>query len=152
MRHRVPLAGVAGHATQSFEVRATAESHFAWMRTRLAIERTMMAWVRTATALIGFGFALAQYLERVVDVPGARRAYLPAAPHVLGLALIGCGILALLISLAQYKWSVRYLSGAPFTPMTGPQAGRMQTPLMAVAAILVGIGMFAFVAVLLHAG
>jgi uncharacterized membrane protein YidH (DUF202 family) len=41
-----------------FEVRATAADHFAWVRTRLALERTMMAWQRTAVALIGFGFAL----------------------------------------------------------------------------------------------
>ena len=40
-----------------FEVRASASDHFAWIRTRLALERTIMAWLRTAVALIGFGFA-----------------------------------------------------------------------------------------------
>ena len=34
-----------------FEVKATASDHFAWLRTRLSIERTMMSWVRTAAAL-----------------------------------------------------------------------------------------------------
>ena len=46
-----------------FEVRATASDHFAWVRTRLAVERTMMSWQRTAVALIGFGFAIVQYLQ-----------------------------------------------------------------------------------------
>ena len=32
-----------------FEVRATADSHFGWIRTRLSVERTMMSWQRTAT-------------------------------------------------------------------------------------------------------
>ena len=41
-----------------FEVRATASDHFAWVRTRLALEPTITAWLRTAVALIGFGFAI----------------------------------------------------------------------------------------------
>jgi putative membrane protein len=47
--------------TARFEVRVTADSHFAWVRTRLSLERTMMSWLRTAVALIGFGFAIVQY-------------------------------------------------------------------------------------------
>src|SRR5215510_14695970 len=89
-----------------FDVRATASDHFAWLRTRLALERTIMAWLRTAVALIGFGFAIVQYLEHLEQTPGARTAYLPEAPRYLGLALIACGILALLISIWQYRWSL----------------------------------------------
>ena len=33
-------------APSRFEVRATANDHFAWLRTRLAVERTMMAYMR----------------------------------------------------------------------------------------------------------
>ena len=29
-----------------FEVRTTSDSHFGWLRTRLALERTLMAWLR----------------------------------------------------------------------------------------------------------
>jgi putative membrane protein len=94
-----------------FEVRVTADSHFGWIRTRLSLERTMMSWLRTATALIGFGFALVQYLDRLQELPNTRRALLPNAPEGLGLALIGCGILALVVSLRQYRWTARYLSG-----------------------------------------
>jgi hypothetical protein len=46
----------ASDHSRRFDVRVTAESHFAWLRTRLAVERTMMAYMRTAVALIGFGF------------------------------------------------------------------------------------------------
>jgi putative membrane protein len=41
-----------------FEVKATASDHFSWLRARLSVGRTMMSWVRTATALIGFGFTI----------------------------------------------------------------------------------------------
>ena len=80
--HTAPSAG-------RFEVRTTSDSHFSWVRTRLSLERTMMSWQRTAVALIGFGFAIVQYLEHLQQLPGARTAYLPEAPRYLGLALIG---------------------------------------------------------------
>src|SRR5262245_65469802 len=94
-------------STGRFEVRVTADSHFAWVRTRLSLERTMMSWQRTAVALIGFGFAIVQYLEHLQQLPEARPAYLPGATRYLGLALIACGILALASSLWQYLWGVR---------------------------------------------
>lgn len=133
-----------------FEVRATADSHFGWIRTRLSLERTMMAWLRTATALIGFGFAIVQYFNHLQQVPGARPAYLPTAPEYLGLALISCGVLALVISLWQYRWTVRYLWGAPFAAIAGMTKEGMQSPVIVIAILLIGIGLFAFFAVLLR--
>src|SRR5215469_16852212 len=93
-----------------FTVRVTSDSHFGWLRTRLSLERTMMSWLRTATALIGFGFAIVQYLSHLEQAPGSRSAYLPDAPRYLGLALIVAGVLALLISIWQYRWGLRYLT------------------------------------------
>ena len=133
-----------------FDVRATASDHFAWLRTRLALERTIMAWLRTAVALIGFGFAIVQYLEHLQQFPGARPVYLPEAPRYLGLALISCGILALLVSIWQYWWSIRYLWGEPYTSIAGVTKEGKQTPVIAVAIVLIGIGLFAFFAVLLR--
>ncbi|HEY2013338.1 MAG TPA: DUF202 domain-containing protein [Bryobacteraceae bacterium] len=133
-----------------FEVRVTADTHFGWIRTRLSIERTMMAWLRTATALIGFGFAIVQYLNHLQQAPEARPAYLPTAPEYLGLALISCGILALLISIWQYFWTVRYLWGGSFAPIAGMTKEGMQSPVIAVAILLICIGLFAFFAVLLR--
>ena len=133
-----------------FEVRVTADSHFGWIRTRLSVERTMMSWQRTATALIGFGFAIVQYLEHLEETPGARAAYLPHAPRYLGLALIACGILALVISIWQYFWTVRYMWGEPYTPLAGLTKEGKQSPVLAVAAVLILIGLFAFFAVLLR--
>jgi putative membrane protein len=108
----------------------------------------MMSWVRTAVALIGFGFAIVQYFNHLQQIPGTRAAYLPEAPRYLGLALIGCGVLALVISIWQYRWGIRYLWGEPFTPIAGVTQERMRTPVLAVAILLIGIGLFAFFAVL----
>ena len=107
-----------------------------------------MAWLRTAVALIGFGFAIVKYLQHLEQTPGARAAYLPDAPRYLGLALISCGILALAISIWQYQWGLRYLWGEPYTPIAGATKEGKQTPIMAVAILLIGVGLFAFFAVL----
>ncbi|MBV9181764.1 MAG: DUF202 domain-containing protein [Hyphomicrobiales bacterium] len=135
-----------------FEVRVTADSHFGWLRTRLSVERTMMSWLRTAVSLIGFGFAIVQFFERLQDMPGAQAARHPGAPKLLGLALISSGVLALLISIWQYRWFIGYLWSADFLPIAGARAGatkeKMQTPVIAVAVLLVGVGLFAFAAVL----
>ena len=67
-----------------FEVRATADTHFGWLCTRLSVERTMMSWVRTAVSLIGFGFAIVQFFERLQQMPGTQAALIPAAPKYPG--------------------------------------------------------------------
>ncbi len=46
-----------------FTVKVAAETHFAWMRTRMAVERTILAWVRTAVALIGLLVMLARFAK-----------------------------------------------------------------------------------------
>lgn len=133
-----------------FEVRVTADSHFAWLRTRLSVERTMMSWVRTAVSLIGFGFAIEQFFERLQRTPGTQAAYLPDAPMFLGLALISCGVLALAISIWQYRWASRYLSTGSFASLAGLKEGGIQSPVIAVAVLLACIGLFAFFAVLVR--
>ena len=141
-----PIAANAGR----FEVRVTSDSHFSWIRTRLSLERTMMSWLRTATALIGFGFAIVQFFGRLQQAPEARSAYLPDAPIYLGLALIGCGFLALVVSLWQYRRAVRYLWGDSFAPIAGMAKEPMNSPVVAVGVLLIFIGLFAFFAVLVR--
>jgi putative membrane protein len=133
-----------------FTVRVTSDSHFAWLRTRLSLERTMMSWLRTATALIGFGFAIVQYLNHLQQVPGARPAYLPTAPEYLGLALILCGVGALVVSIWQYEYTVRYLWSGSFEAIAGMTKEGKHSPVLAIAIVLICIGVFAFFAVLLR--
>jgi putative membrane protein len=133
-----------------FEVKATASDHFSWLRTRLSIERTMMSWVRTASALIGFGFTIVQFFDRMQEMPGAAPAYFPHASRYLGLSLIFCGVMALVISIWEYHWWLRYLWGGDFTVIAGATREGRQTPLLAVAILLACIGTFAFFAVVLR--
>jgi len=133
-----------------FEVRATADRQFARIRTRLAVERTMMAWVRTAVSLIGFGFVIVQFFEHLQERPEVHPADIPNAPKYLGLALISCGVLALIISIWQYWWTDRYLRTESFAPVAGMRKERLRSPIVAIAVLLSVICAFAFSAVLLR--
>jgi len=137
-----------GAPQDRFTVHANASEHFAWLRTRLAVENTLMAWLRTAISLIGFGFAIVQFFNRLRGASEARPALLPDAPLYLGLALITCGILALVVSLWQYWSVVRYLRREMFAPVAG--VANVNKPLAAVgtAVLLILIGLFALFAVL----
>jgi uncharacterized membrane protein YidH (DUF202 family) len=97
------MATSADTIPSRFDVKATASDHFSWLRTRLSVERTMMSWVRTATALIGFGFTIVQFFAHIQETPGVAPAYFPHAPRYLGLSLIFCGVMALVISIWEYQ-------------------------------------------------
>jgi len=133
-----------------FEVRASVSDHFSWLRTRLSIERTLMSWVRTATALIGFGFTITQFFDRLATLPSAAPASFPAAPRYLGLMLIFCGVLSLGISAWQYEMGLRYLFGKEYTAIAGVSERPSRTPLLAVTVALSLAGVFAFFAVFLR--
>ena len=122
----------------------------AWLNTRMAVERTLMSWVRTAVSLIGFGFTIVQFFEHLhaeVVAPALR----PQAPRYLGLSLIAAGVVALLISTWQYRQMVRYLWSKEFKPIAGVGDVVGMTPLYAVAIALIFIGLFAFGAVFIRA-
>jgi putative membrane protein len=140
----------AGSQPERFDVRVTADSHFAWLRTRLAIERTMMAYMRTSVSLIGFGFAIVQFLHNVHDLPGSSVARLPGAAWYLGLALIFCGVMAAIISVLEYRRLITYLWSGGYAAIAGLTREQEKKPLYAIAGVLIVIGVFAFFAVLLR--
>lgn len=88
-------------------------TRLAWLRTQLAVQRTLMAWNRTCLSLIGFGFTIYQFLANVQAAAGegARR---PLAPRTFGLAFLLVGTLGTLVALWQYYLAERYLRGPEF--------------------------------------
>ena len=136
---------------QRFEVRPTADTNWGWLRTRMALERTMMSWVRTAVSLIGFGFTIVQFFQHLHASAGIAPALRPEAPRYLGLSLIAAGVISLLIAIWQYRSVVHYLWSKEFASVAGMGSTVRMTPLYGIAIALIFIGLFAFGAVFIRA-
>ena len=78
-------------------------------RTRMASERTLMGWVRTAISMITFGFTLARALEFAVE-EGALKGLRIRTPENVAVILIALGTVSL--SFASYQhWT--FVRGLP---------------------------------------
>lgn len=127
---------------------ANIQAHLAWLRTFMSLECTLDAWVRTATALIGFGFTIVQFFEHFNSLPGAVPTKGPHQAHFVGLLLIGIGTLALGIAIWQYQRVVKYLWSEAFRGIAGvPEMPRLY-PSLVVALLLFLVGILAFFAIL----
>ena len=78
-------------------------------RTKLAAERTLMAWLRTALSMISFGFTIYKFLQ-VLQEQSAVAVARPNAPRNLALGLIGIGTGALIAACVQHVKYDRALS------------------------------------------
>jgi putative membrane protein len=132
------------HGADRFEVRVTSDSHFGWVRTRMALERTQMAWIRTGVSLIAFGFTVYQVLSRL-PAPGRTVTY--HAARDLGLIMIGTGIVAMLFAVLDYRSAADYLWSAEFTPIAGFSDKRGHSRTLTVTLIVLAVGVVAFLAV-----
>ena len=141
------MSDMSQKSSPNLEVKVTADSHFAWVRTRLSLERTLLSWVRTAIALLGFGFTIAKFFEYLKTEPGIKPAYFPQAPKIFGLALIAGSVVALAIAIWQYLWSINYLRAAPFDRIAPEPSLRRNTPALAVCVALMMVGIATFVTI-----
>ena len=128
-----------------FDVAPSASNHFAWIRTQLGLQRTLMAAVRTSVSLIGFGFTVAQFFQRLQGnaEPGTRHMN-PETPRNFGLVLIGAGVISLAIFIWQYHAASKYLRSGQFSVIAGngKQVSHASTNLTAYAVMLIGVAAF----------
>jgi putative membrane protein len=121
------------------------QAHLAWLRTRMALETTLAGWVRTASALIAFGFAIVQFFENYNVTQGSTGNHLA---RYLGLVLIGIGSLATAIAVWEYRKVLNYLEGDAFQCIAGVPGMRRVYPAVVVAILLCLIGLLAFITIL----
>ncbi len=89
-------------------------SDLAVYRTKLAAERTLMAWIRTALSMISFGFTIYKFMQ-ILQEGKIIQTVLQNGPRNVGLALIGIGTFALIIATFQhYKYLKNLNPGQPY--------------------------------------
>jgi putative membrane protein len=117
-----------------------ANTRLAAERNRLALERTLMAWTRTSTSLIAFGFTIYQIFRYLAENERLRDPYI--SPMVLGIAMIGVGLVALVLAYVQHRQELNALRA---------QFGSMRYSIAAmVSAMVAGLGLVALLGVILR--
>jgi uncharacterized membrane protein YidH (DUF202 family) len=115
-------------------------------RTRMAADRTLMGWIRTALSMIGFGFTIYKFLEAFTAKEGASGigVLMQHSPRTVGLTLISLGVFSLVIACLQHRQYVKKLgSDQPYRPWD----------LGLVVAALIGLlGLAMIVSIILRAG
>jgi putative membrane protein len=107
-------------------------------RVRFAAERTLLAWVRTGLAMMGFGFVVAKFGVFLRQLPVLAGAADP--PDVrwsvwFGVALVMLGVLVNGLSVLEYRAVLRRIDrGEPYRPP-------MWSLGLAAAVVLAGIGL-----------
>jgi len=79
-------------------------------RTRLASDRTLMAWVRTALSMISFGFTIYKFLNGMHEAGGIRLRR-PEGPRDIGLFLTALGTGSLVAGMIEHMQTRRRIEG-----------------------------------------
>jgi putative membrane protein len=89
-------------------------------RTRLAGERTLLAWIRTGLGLMGFGFVVARFGLFLREIAAAGHGPAPPATGLslwIGVAFVLLGItVSLIASLQHARFLGRLERGEPYRP------------------------------------
>jgi putative membrane protein len=86
------------------DLKAAARPDLGVTRTALSAERTLMSWIRTALAMISFGFSIYKFVHAVA-------ASEAESPRRLGIALAALGTASLIAGTIQYRGIIRSLQG-----------------------------------------
>ena len=121
----------------------------------MASDRTLMAMVRSSLALIGFGFTIFQFFHRLND--DFLAGQMPtAAPRRFGAALIVLGILLLVLGIFKHFRETRARRARRARLVEQGLIRHVEpvtlSSVLAVAGLLLALGLLAFMSVAFHAG
>jgi len=97
-RHHIPRRGACLAVAEPSDVRALPNEQ----RDHLANVRTLLAWVRTAITLMGFGFVVAKFGIILNEIPGHHHTLGLHVSAIIGTILVLAGALALVLSTFEF--------------------------------------------------
>lgn len=111
-------------------------------RVYYAAERTLLAWIRTGLALMGFGFVVARFSLFFKDFAGSTQD-LPSTPGLslyIGTALVGLGVLVTLLASLRHRADLRKLrAGTPLFEGRAVSAGEVLGFALSIVGIVIAV-------------
>ena len=118
-----------------------ATTNLAVERTRLGFERTMMAWLRTSTSLISFGFTIQKFFQ--IENKGNRQYDCLLGPSNLGRLMVLAGLVLLVLATLEHRGELKALKkDYPFVPTRSLAS--------VVAAVIAVLGILAMISVMMR--
>ncbi len=109
-------------------------------REHLANERTLLAWIRTAIALMGLGFVVARFglFLREISAIGGRSVQAESVySGPIGIVLVAAGLLAVVMSTVRFFQARDQIEKGRFEPAAYPEIAVVVFTLFAGAALIV---------------
>jgi len=106
------------------------------MRTIMAADRTMMAWIRTSLSMLSFGFTIYKFLQTVAAQGPMEHSN---SPQQIGLFLTGMGVAAIVLGTINYWVTLRELRRI--------EKFRLGRPVLLMALIMSAAGVALFVSI-----
>lgn len=110
------------------------------MRTMMAADRTIMAWVRTSLSMLTFGYTIYKVLGEIQAIGNVEIR--DTAPRNAGVLLTVTGTLALFMGIAEYWTTLMVLRRSYLF--------RLARPSLIMSIVLAGAGVFLSVGILIR--
>jgi putative membrane protein len=106
------------------------------MRTIMAADRTLMAWIRTSLSMLSFGFTIYKFLDAMIEHDQLARSN---SPQQVGMFLAGMGTAAMVLGTLSYWTTLRDLERI--------EEFRIGRPALAMALIMSVAGVALFISI-----
>lgn len=116
-------------------------------RVWLAAERTLLAWIRTGLAMMGFGFVVARFGLFLRELEAAQHTTTPASPRLslyFGTTLVFIGVVVNIWAAFSHMRMLRRFSDGTWTPQTHSKSVVVVALILAFAGLVVGIYLLIF--------
>lgn len=111
-------------------------------RVYLAAERTLLAWIRTGLALMGFGFVVARFGLFLREMQAVERAAPLQAPRLslwFGVALVAMGVIVTVVAAINHQRLVGRLQQGIWNPNQVSRSGEWVAAALACAGVVVAV-------------